>query len=408
MKKLCFISTVLLLLLAIIVPMGCKASSPPSPPAPVAQAEFQVLSLEVSPSEVVVGKPATVTIKVTNIGKAGGIYALVLKVNGTERLRKEITIDAGAIESVAFEFMENAVGVYTFEVGGQIAKVTVIGAGFLGQDLTLLKDSNGKIVSLERLEIDTPYREKVEVNRMRYLSDGLEVVGFLVKPKGNGVKYPVIIFNRGGNREFDKIEIPTLRYLSFFAAQGYVVVASQYRGNDGGQGREEFGGSDVNDVLNLIPLAESLPFVAVNKIVMLGYSRGGMMTYIAISMTEKVKAAAVVGGITDCIQSYHEREQGMKQVYIELVGGTPQQKEAEYKKRSVYYWPEKINTPILILHGEADWRVRVTQAQKLADKLNKLGKTCELVIYPGGSHGLSENSRDRDSRILNWFTKYLR
>ena len=53
-------------------------------------------------------------------------------------------------------------------------------------------------------------------------------------------------------------------------------------GEDGGQGREEFGGKDVNDVLNLIKLAQSLPFVEPTKIVMLGFSRGGMMTYLAI------------------------------------------------------------------------------------------------------------------------------
>ena len=54
-----------------------------------------------------------------------------------------------------------------------------------------------------------------------------------------------------------------------------MVLASQYRGNDGGQGKEEFGGSDINDVLNLIPLAESISFMNADRIVMLGFSRGG-------------------------------------------------------------------------------------------------------------------------------------
>jgi len=145
---------------------------------------------------------------------------------------------------------------------------------------------------------------------------------------------------------------------------------------------------------------------AAEKIVMLGYSRGGMMTYIATSMTEKVKAVAVVGGVTDCIQNYNERDEGMKQVYIDLVGGTPEEKEAEYKKRSAYFWPERINTPALILHGGDYWRVKVIQAEKLAEKLEELGKTHELKVYRGGSHGLREQP-DRDRRILAWFGKYL-
>jgi len=413
MKKLVFSrTTVIAVVLTLFVPfLGCvPRAQPVSPPlsAEISQAEFEVISLEVSPTEVVEGKPALVAVKVTNTGEADGVYEIVLKVNEVERAKKNIPISAGATEGVVFELVENISGLYTLSVDGRAAILKVVGAGFLGQSLTLLKDSNGKIVASEPLQVDSPCKEKVEVYKMRYLSDGLEVVGFLVKPKANNVKYPAMIFNRGGNREFGKIEVPTLKYLSYLSANGYVVVASQYRGNDGGQGREEFGGSDRNDVINLIPLLDSLPsFVDSSKIVMLGYSRGGMMTYIAVTETDRIKAAAVVGGITDLIQGYYEREQGMKQVLIELVGGTPEQKEAEYKERSAYFWPEKINTPVLILHGEADWRVGVTQAQKLADKLKELGKTYELVTYPGGSHGLSEYSADRDHRILKWFAQHL-
>lgn len=276
---------------------------------------------------------------------------------------------------------------------------------FLGQNLDLLRNSDGRIVSCELLDVGFEYN--MECYRLRYLSDGLEVVGFLIKPK-QGDRYPAVIFNRGGEKEFGKIDNSALAYLSYVASvENFVVVASQYRGNDGGEGREEFGGSDVNDVLNLIPMLESLPFVNSDKIAMLGYSRGGMMTYIAITMTDKVKAACAVGGVTDLIQLYNEREYGMKQILIELIGGAPEEKENEYKKRSAYYWPEKINTSVLILHGGADWRVNVSQAEKLASELEELGKTYELVVYPGGSHGLEEHAQDVLSRILEWFEIYL-
>ncbi|KAF5413017.1 MAG: Acylamino-acid-releasing enzyme [Candidatus Methanophagaceae archaeon] len=275
------------------------------------------------------------------------------------------------------------------------------------QDFNLLIDSNGKISSSKKMDLDNEYKDTVECYRIRYLSDGLEVVGFILKPKQVDQKLPVIIYNRGGNREFGKIDASKLKYLSYLSSNGYVVLASQYRGNDGGQGKEEFGGNDINDVLNLIPMAESLPFIDSDRIIMLGYSRGGLMTYLAISKSTKIKAACVVGGVTDIIQLYNEREQGMKNVLIELIGGTPTDKEAEYKKRSVYYWPEKINAPVLILHGEDDWKVQKSQAEKIANKLNELGKPYELVIYPKGSHGLTGNKNDRDRRILEWFEKYI-
>lgn len=281
-----------------------------------------------------------------------------------------------------------------------------VNTAFLGQNLASLKDSNGKIVAIQALPIEPPFAERVDVYQMRSLSDGLEVVGFIVNPKGNQGKLPPLIYNRGGSREEGKIDAAMLPPLATFAIHGYVVIASQYRGNDGGQGKDEYGASDVNDVLNLIPLAESLPFVSPGKVFMLGASRGGMMTYIALSRTDKIKAAAVYSGLVDCIQTYNEREQGMKLVLIDLIGGTPEQKEADYKLRSVNYWPEKINTPVLILHGDADQNVNVTQAQNLADKLKALGKTYELVIYPGGSHGLIEVWQDRNDKIFKWFEKH--
>lgn len=188
------------------------------------------------------------------------------------------------------------------------------------QNLNVLTNSNGKIVEQKLIKIKSKWSDEVECYKIKYLSDGLKVVGFIVKPKNIASKLPVLIFNRGGNREFGKITKKKLKYLSYLASNNYVVIASQYRGNDGGQGHEEYGGKNINDVLNLIPLANSLPITDPNKIVVLGYSRGGMMTYLAIKEGAKIKAAAVVGGVTDLIQSYDEREEAMKNVIGELVG----------------------------------------------------------------------------------------
>ena len=276
--------------------------------------------------------------------------------------------------------------------------------GYLGQNLNSLKDTNGKIVSSEK----SNYKDTVEAYKIRYLSDGLEIAGFLLKPSQTNGEIPVIIWNRGGSREYSKNDASTLSWLcDQFVCQGYVVIASQYRGCDGSQGQDEYGGKDVDDVLNLIPLARSLPFISPNKIVMMGGSRWGMMTYISLTKTPEIKAAAVISGLADCIQNYNERESDMKNVYKELIGGSPIEKEFEFKMRSAVYWPEKINTPLLILHGDNDWRVNVSQAQDLANKLKSLGKTCELVIYPRGSHMVPEFWKDRDQAIANWFSKYL-
>ncbi|GAI09436.1 unnamed protein product [marine sediment metagenome] len=196
-----------------------------------------------------------------------------------------------------------------------------------------------------------------------------------------------------------------------YASYGFVAVGSQYRGNDGGEGREEFGGADVNDVLNLIPLLKSLPNVDADKIGMVGYSRGGMMTYLALKEqtlrgTDDIKAACTVGGVADLFMSAEERPEMVTGVYIPLIGGTPSQLPQEYEARSATYWADKINVPLLIQHGEADWRVSVEQARKLAQELERYGKDYKLITYPGDDHSLSGHNKGL-YEILSWLSENL-
>jgi dipeptidyl aminopeptidase/acylaminoacyl peptidase len=277
-------------------------------------------------------------------------------------------------------------------------------SSFLTQDRSKLKDTNGTLVEQRGFRIESKFGKEIDCHRIVYLSDGLRVVGFIVKPARIESRLPVILFNRGGGLEYGNIAKENLIYLSFLASRGYVLIASQYRGSSGGEGREEFGGKDVDDVLNLIPLAESLPFTDPSRIGMLGFSRGGMMTYLAIKEGAPIKAAAVVGGISDLLQFFEEKgKDRMKYVIREWVGPDIE----EYKKRSAYDWPERINVPVLILHGEADRVVDVSQAKNLAEKLKEFGKPHQLVIFPKGDHGLNNYRNQRDQEILEWFGKYL-
>jgi dipeptidyl aminopeptidase/acylaminoacyl peptidase len=275
----------------------------------------------------------------------------------------------------------------------------------LTQDRSTLKGTNGAIVEQRGFRIESGFENGIDGHRIVYLSDGLRVVGFIVKPAQIESRLPVILFNRGGGLEYGNITKENLVYLSFLASRGYVLIASRYRGNSGGEGREEFGGKDVDDVLNLIPLAKSLPFTDTDKIGMLGFSRGGMMTYLAIKDGAPVKAAAVVGGLSDLVQFFQEKgKDRMKSVIEKLVGPDIE----EYKKRSACEWPERINVPVLILHGEEDRVVDVSQAEKLGAELKELGKPHQLVIFPKGDHGLNNLRPQRDRIILEWFEKYLK
>jgi len=112
-------------------------------------------------------------------------------------------------------FVVFTTGWTTVAVGSQNEGKTPV----LIQDLTVLSNSDGKILEQEAVKIKSKWSDGVECYKIRYLSDGLKVVGFVVKPKADGSKFPAIIFNRGGHREFGKITKESLTYLSYLSSK---------------------------------------------------------------------------------------------------------------------------------------------------------------------------------------------
>ncbi len=252
------------------------------------------------------------------------------------------------------------------------------------------------------------YLDDINVFGITYMSDGLKVNGLMVTPKKDG-RYPCVIYNRGGNRNFGSLVAASGAItLGKIAKEGYVVIASQYRGNAGGEGKEEFGGKDVNDVLNLIDVLEEVEKANTDKIAMYGWSRGGMMTYIALTQTNKIKAAIVGGAPSDL--TVIDRPEMETKVYAELIPNYYENKETELKNRSAIHFIDKFpkDVPILMLHGNADWRVKSTNSLKLALEFEKHRIPYRLKIFEGGDHGLSEHKEEVDLEIINWLDKFLK
>ena len=103
-------------------------------------------------------------------------------------------------------------------------------------------------------------------------------------PKKRATRAPTIVYNRGGSGEFGAIRIGWLftGTIAALARAGYIVIASQYSGVAGGEGVDEMGGSDLQDVLNLHKIIKGLSFCDAKRIGMYGFSRGGIMTYRAL------------------------------------------------------------------------------------------------------------------------------
>lgn len=251
-------------------------------------------------------------------------------------------------------------------------------------------------------------RSDFECLRIKYSSDGLKVVGFIYKPKRlNGKKYPAIIFNRGGVGEASKIGVETILNFRNLASEGFIILATQYRGNDGGEGKDEFGGADVNDIINLIPLARSLGYIDMNNLFMWGFSRGGMMTFLAIKNGVPINAAATVGATLDFTSPGPLPPQAAQRLR-NLWPDYENRAEEHQTNRSAMKWAERINVPTLILHGGADRNVSASQALAFAQRLQELGKVYELMIYAGDDHGLSLNRADVEERMIRWFKKHIK
>lgn len=244
----------------------------------------------------------------------------------------------------------------------------------------------------------------LEVLKIKYMSDGLKIVGFIYKPKQTeGRKFPVIIFNRGGLGD-GTIGPENFNYLyemHRYASEGFVVIASQYRGAGGSEGKDEVAGADTDDVMNLLPLARSLPYVDMSRLFMWGFSRGAMMTLQALRRGAPVRAVAIVGAPTDL--TANANDPGFIQFARTVYPDFDARKDEHLKSRSAILWADKIEVPLLIMHGGADAGLPPTSSMNLAQKLEEQGKIYELVVYAKDDHGVSRNAEDRLRRTVDWF-----
>ncbi|MEP6713809.1 MAG: hypothetical protein ABJA37_15390, partial [Ferruginibacter sp.] len=114
-------------------------------------------------------------------------------------------------------------------------------------------DDSDKVFFQKRFKNADSVLSETTLQKITYLSDGLKISGYVAKPKDINKKYPCLIYCRGGNRDFGSLTSFEQFYIQRMAAWGYIVIASQYRGGPDSEGKDEFGGADINDVLNLLP-----------------------------------------------------------------------------------------------------------------------------------------------------------
>lgn len=278
---------------------------------------------------------------------------------------------------------------------------------------------NGKILSKELVDIKTSaywyklsendtlktkykYLNKLDFYAITYKSDNSIVKGMIIEPKKEGI-YPAVIFNRGGNIDAGKLDAYLLTvFTSKLAEQGYVIIGTNYRDE------EEYGGNDINDVLYLTETLTEVKKADTSRIGMFGWSRGGMMTYLALKKSDKIKTAIVGNGPSDLFAIAEYRPFLEKNVFAKYIPNYWENKESELKKRSVIFWADDLNKncSLLILCGTKDRSCPQEQSDKISQLLEKLAYDYQLVKYDT-DHLFSDKRDELNQQVINWFNSRL-
>jgi dipeptidyl aminopeptidase/acylaminoacyl peptidase len=245
-----------------------------------------------------------------------------------------------------------------------------------------------------------------EMKQFTYASDGLTVGAYLYRPRApQNLPMPVIVFNRGSVVRPNGFAGEMLVMAHRYAQAGFLVVAPQYRGSNGWAGRDELGGADLHDLMNLVPVLPKIESADASRVFLAGESRGGAMTYMALRDGFPARAAAVWGAFTDIEQLVAPggpQEKAAPLVWPDFA----QRREEIIRTRSAMHWAQRINVPVLIMHGGADQDIPVEQSKRMDAELTRLQKQHQLIIFDGQQHVIGGRGAERDAAAVKWFRKF--
>src|SRR4051812_42023997 len=235
---------------------------------------------------------------------------------------------------------------------------------------------NNTVIHKQRFPSPHP---AIELSIITYLSNGLKVKGLLAEPKDNEI-YDGFLYLRGGIKNVGKVRPARIVQ---FASEGFIVFAPFYRGNQGGEGNEDFAGTDREDAFSAFQLLASID--RVKKVHIFGFSRGGVMALLTAIRFPEAAAVVTWGGVSDMFLTYEERED-LRRMMKRVIGGTPTKVPERYQFRTPLYLLEKLESPVLINHGRKDHNVSAEHAYRLENRLRELNKKVDAWYFDEYTH----------------------
>ena len=234
--------------------------------------------------------------------------------------------------------------------------------------------------------------------------DGLPVDGLLYRARNvePGAPPPAVLWIHGGPEGEDVFRLDT--WAQYLADAGFTVLEPNYRGSTGfgehfrNLNVEDGGGGEVDDVASGAHYLVDHQLADPKRLAIGGGSHGGTMVAYMMVRYPTLFAAAIEGfGVVDRALFVERTNPGSAIRWEMKMGGSPEQKPDTYAKADVLLQVAKIQTPVLILHGENDPQVPPAESAAFAHALAAHGKTFFYFTYPGELHGFSQPEHRLDA-----------
>ncbi len=285
-----------------------------------------------------------------------------------------------------------------------------------GEIVTLGKDSQAVLTNASADFVDAHEIGAVEFFTVE--RDGWETpCGLMFPPNFDPEQvYPLVMEIHGGPNGFFGEGFNVLHQV--IAGAGYLVLFVNPRGSStyGAKFTDavtvDWGGEDSLDLLHALDHVCERPYVDAGRLGVHGYSYGGYMTTWLIGHVDRFKAAIAGAPVVNLWSMWGVSDIGPSWGSYQW-GDMPDNNFDWYRERSPITYVDNVRCPVLIMHGDADWRVPISQGEEYFAGLRYRGKQAELVRFPGCSHlmfrvGDPSLVREYYERMIAWFDRYVK
>jgi dipeptidyl aminopeptidase/acylaminoacyl peptidase len=244
-----------------------------------------------------------------------------------------------------------------------------------------------------------------------------KVQGFLVKPPNfdPSKKYPVKFLIHGGPQGAWGDDWSYRWNPELFSANGYVVIMINFHGSNGyGQKfmdaiNGDWGGAPYEDLMKGLDYAEkTYPFIDKDRECALGASYGGYMTNWILGHTDRFKCIVTHDGMFNAESAWGTTEELWFNNWE--FKGTPYDNRAGYEKWSPHQYAKNFKTPTLVIHGQKDYRLDVSEGLQLFTTLQMEGVPSKMLYFPDEGHWVlkPQNSRLWYETVNAWVEQWTK